>query len=203
MRYFRLLPALLLLPLNGCLMPFEANVSHSARISAAAGASFIVEPLGAEDAGRGEYAIAAATVSTRLIERGYRPAADATHADLIVKMGYQIAGTTVTIPGAAWPAGQIEGTEIRETPPSGGAYTCPSCYGTEPTSYVIAPHGPPDAQVYASSMVMRINRRDSGALIFDGTVSGRSEKNTPRFVIDNLVHAMFARLPRSTGQRAM
>ena len=80
---------LALLSLGACATGFSSDVTRYQQLPVPQGQTFAVAPLTPELAGL-EFQSYADLVARELVQQGYRPAADAASADLLVQVGYDI-----------------------------------------------------------------------------------------------------------------
>ena len=191
-----------LLAMAGCATPFRADVARFQALPAPQGQTFIVQPVDPSNQGSLEFQSYAQLVSQRLAQQGFRPAADARSANLVVMLDY----------------GVDNGRErIRSTPGFGGfgggygpwgyggfgrfGYgRHPFYYGwndpwlgggyTDVSSYT----------VYTSFLDMRINRAADGQSLFEGSAKARSRDDNLTYLVPNLVEAMFTGFPGNSGE---
>jgi len=82
--------AIALFALGGCAAPFDAKVSRFQQLAPPSGQSFVIQAGDPKLDGGIEFGQYAKIVSAKLANAGYRPATDPAHADLVVRMGYDV-----------------------------------------------------------------------------------------------------------------
>ncbi|MES2042826.1 MAG: DUF4136 domain-containing protein [Pseudomonadota bacterium] len=143
------------------------------------------------------------TVAAQLVAHGYRESADDQHADLIVQFGYRIGAahlspisrvieqttvsaateTVISRSVVSDSAGNAQIVEQTRSDP-----------GSSETSY--RTYNP---VVHDGVLLLRIVRRDTGAVVFDGSVNVEANVGNADMVVPAMISAMFRRFPGKSG----
>jgi hypothetical protein len=197
-----------LLALGGCAAPFNAKVSRFQRLPpAASGQSFVIRALDPRNDGGIEFGQYAQIVSGKLAAQGYQPAADAAHANLIVKLGYGVDKGRERTVGGLSPYG----------PGFGGGFGAPywggggrfggrfGYYGRSRFAFgfydpFLLDDGMTSYTVYTSELDLRIDRADTGQSVFEGTAKAQSRNDDLPYLVPRLAEAMFTGFPGNSGE---
>ncbi len=201
--HLKLVPLIFLTLLAACATGFNADVKRFQALPAPEGQTFYVQPGGRTQGGL-EFSTYATAIAQRLSAVGYRPAADARSATLVVSVDYGVdkgREKIETTPGfgggfgygSGWPYYyRVNGRAVR---PFGYGWYDPFWAGPwggpEVTSYT----------VYDSFLDMRIVRASDGTSVFEGRAESRTPSNDLTRLVPNLVAAMFTDFPGNSGQR--
>ena len=192
-----LIAATAFLALAGCTAPFNAKVSRFQQLPPTSGQSFVIQASDPRLQGGLEFGQYAQIVTAKLVAQGYRPATDTAHADLVVKMNYDVDtghDKVVSTGPAAYGPGY-------------GGFGPYGYYGRgrfafgfyDPFLY----DGLNDVSsftVYTSELDLQINRTDTGARIFEGTAKAQSRDDDLPYLVPRLVEAMFTGFPGNSGE---
>lgn len=197
---------LALLAAAGCAQPFRADVARFQALPVPQGQTFYVQPASPRLQGSLEFSQYAALVSQRLAQQGYRPAASARDAQLVVMLDYAVDDgreKIVTRPGFrsygfggfGYPYG---GFGYGRFGYGGYGYRSSYLWGwndpfwdaPEVTSYT----------QYTSRLVMTINRAATGERVFEGKAKAVSRDDNLTYLVPNLVDAMFTNFPGRSGE---
>ena len=198
--------AFALLALGGCAAPFDAKVSRFQQLAPPSGQSFVIQAGDPKLDGGIEFGQYAQIVSTKLTSAGYRPAADAAHADLVVKMGYDVdKGREKTIGTGLSPYGGGFGFGYGSPYARGfgGRY---GFYGRSRFAYgfydpfLFDDDGVTSFTVYTSELDLKISRADNGQRVFEGTAKAQSRSDDLPYLVPKLVEAMFTGFPGNSGE---
>lgn len=193
--------------LSACAETINTTVSRYQAMPAPQGQTFYVVPDGGMARNGGlEFQRYAALVAQQLTARGYRPAADAQSANMVVQFGYgvdrgQVRYVSEPYAGPFSPYGfGFYGTGLGWYRPrfgwgfGGGLYSWgwddPFWYGGGIDSYV----------EYHSQVELHIRQTGTNAPLFDGRAQARSATNRLDVVIPSLVDAMFTGFPGRSGE---
>ena len=193
-----------LLALGGCAAPFNAKVSRFQQLPPAAnGQSFVIKAADPRNDGGIEFGQYAQVVSAKLAAQGYQPAADAGHADLIVKLGYSVDKGVERTMGTLSPYGGGFGPSFGG--PWGGFGGRFGYYGRSRFAYgFYDPFLFDDAvtsyTVYTSELDLRIDRADTGKSVFEGTAKAQSRNDDLPYLVPRLTEAMFTGFPGNSGE---
>ena len=192
-----------LLVLGGCAEPFNAKVSRFQQLPASNGQSFVIQAADPKLDGGIEFGQYAQIVSAKLASQGYHQAADPAHADLVVKMGYDVdKGREKTVTTGLSPyafGGAFGGPYGRGYGGSWGYYgrsrfafgfNDPFLLDDDVTSFT----------VYTSELDLQINRNDNGQRVFEGTAKAQSRSDDLPYLVPKLVEAMFTGFPGNSGE---
>ena len=189
--------------LGGCAQSFDARVNRFSMLPPVSqGETFTIQPVDPKLEGSIEFRSYAGLVAQELQRFGYRPAADARSANLVVSLDYFVDNgreKVTTTPGfSGWGWGGYWGHPYRGWRGWGrggwgrwGFYD-PfwSDYGNEVRSYT----------VYDSQLRMEITRANGGERVFEGTARATSRSDDLPWLVPNLVQAMFSGFPGNSGQ---
>ena len=198
----------LALALAGCAEPFRARVARFQQLPPSAGQSFYVQPADPGLQGGLEFQQYANVVAAEMVRQGYRPAADPSTAQLIVRMRYRVDGgreKVVTSPGLGfggfgpgwggfgpWGGGFGRGAFVY-------GFNDPFLWGgwgggfggySDVRSYT----------VYDSELALEIDRADNGQRVFEGNARALSRNDNLPYLVPNLIQAMFTGFPGNSGQ---
>lgn len=197
-----LMAAAAALALSGCAEPFNAKVSRFQSLPAPNGQTFVVEPNNPALRGGLEFAQYAQLVSAKLVEKGYRPAADGARPDLVVNMGYSVDHGREKI--ESWPSpgyGRFGygGFGYGRFGYGGFGYR-PYAFGwSDPWLW----GGYDDVHsytIYTSELDLSIARADDGKHVFEGTAKAVSTDDELTHLVPNLISAMFTGFPGNSGE---
>jgi Domain of unknown function (DUF4136) len=191
-------PALALLALSGCATPFKADVARFQQLPAPAGQSFTIVADDPRLAGGLEFSQYAGLVGQRLTQTGYVPASNASRADLIVRVAYNVDNgrEKVRSTGFASPDPFYGGWGWR------GRWSRPWGYGFY-DPWLFGPGGYSDVSsytVYTSSLSMKIDRAVDNRRLFEGRATAQSLSNKLTYLVPNLIDAMFTGFPGQSGE---
>lgn len=195
-----------LIALAGCAENFNARVSRFQALPPASGQSFAVQADDPRLQGGIEFGQYAQLVTAQLVHQGYRPAAEPSHADFVVHVGYKVdsgrervvssyggygyGGFGYGHGGFGYPYGLYGRRFIY-------GFLDPFLYGgfggfggSDVTSYT----------VYTSQLNLRIDRTDTGQRVFEGTARAESRDDELPHLVPNLIEAMFTGFPGNSGQ---
>lgn len=207
MKSFRLAPLIALSLLTACATGFSADVKRFQALPAADGQTFYLQPGGKTQGGL-EFANYAAAVAQRLTAIGYRQAADAQTAMLVVSLDYGVdkgrekIETTPGYGGFGY-GGFGYGGGLPYYYRLNGRYVRPFGYGWYDPFWA-GPWGGPQVNsytVYDSFLDMRILKTADGQSVFEGRAEARTPSNDLTRLVPNLVSAMFSDFPGTSGQR--
>lgn len=192
-------PAVALATLSGCATGFNAQVSRFQQLPPAQGESFAVVAEDGRKGGGLEFGHYADLVSQQLVRYGYRPAADAGSAQLIVRLDYNVDQGRERI--------QSTGGFARD-PFWYGPYYPAGYYGWR-GRYVYGFQDPflfdgmgsvQSYTVYASTLSLRIDKAGTGKSLFEGKASAQSLSNKLTYLVPNLIDAIFTNFPGNSGE---
>ncbi|MEP7006731.1 MAG: DUF4136 domain-containing protein [Sphingomonas bacterium] len=203
--------AIALLTLGGCAAPFDARVSRFQQLAPPSGQSFVIQAGDPKLDGGIEFGQYAQIVSAKLASAGYRPATDPAHADLVVKMGYDVdkgrektIGTGLSPYGGGFGFGYGYGSPYaRGFGGFGGRY---GYYGRSRFAFgfydpfLFDDDGVTSFTVYTSELDLRIDRTDNGQRVFEGTAKAQSRSDDLPYLVPKLVEAMFTGFPGNSGE---
>lgn len=199
-----LIAAAALLALAGCATPFNAKVSRFQQLPPTTGQSFVIQASNPKLQGGLEFGQYAQIVTAKLVAQGYRPAAGAAQADLVVRMNYGVdtghEKVVSTGPGFYGPGyGGFGGF--------GGGFGRFGYYGRSRFAYGFYDpflyDGLNDVSsftVYTSELDLQINRTDNGQRVFEGTAKAQSRDDNLPYLVPRLVEAMFTGFPGNSGE---
>ena len=204
---FRLVSLMALTLLAACATGFNADVKRFQALPAAEGQTFYLQPGGKTQGGL-EFASYAAAVAQRLNALGYRQAADAQSATLVVILDYGVdkgRETIETTPGYGGYGygGFGHGGGLPYYYRLNGRYVRPFGYGWY-DPYWAGPWGGPQINsytVYDSFLDMRMMKTADGQSVFEGRAEARTPSNDLTRLVPNLVSAMFTDFPGTSGKR--
>lgn len=187
--------------LSACAETINTTVSRYQAMPAPQGQTFYVVPDGGMAHNGGlEFQRYAGLVAQQLAARGYRPAADAQSANMIVQFGYGVDRGQVRYVSDPYPGPFSYGLGYGWHRPrfgwgfGGGLYSWgwddPFWYGGGIDSYV----------EYHSQVELHIRQTGTNAPLFDGRAQARSETNRLDVVVPSLVDAMFTGFPGRSGE---
>ncbi|MBC2777536.1 DUF4136 domain-containing protein [Parasphingopyxis marina] len=195
---------LLLLAIAACTTPFRADVARFQQMPAPSGESFYVQSADPEKASGLEFATYANLVSAELSQFGYRPAATAEDATLVVTMDYSVDNgrdRVVTTPGYSRP--YYWGYSPFYSPYySRLRWRSPFYYGWY-DPFFDSGFGRDDVRVYTlytSELDLRISRTANGEPVFEGRARARSRDDNLTELVPNLIEAMFTGFPGNSGE---
>lgn len=183
------------LAVSGCAQAFSAKVSRFQALPAPSGQTFVVQAGDPRLQGGLEFAQYAQMVSSKLVEKGYRPAPEGTQPELIVKMDYMVDHGRERI--ESWPEpyyGRFYGGYGFGYRRFGWGFYDPYMWGG---------YGYDDIHsytVYASELDLRISRADNGQNVFEGTARAVSADDDLPHLVPNLITAMFTGFPGNSGE---
>jgi hypothetical protein len=191
--------------LSACAETINTTVSRYQAMPAPQGQTFAVVPDGRMARNGGlEFERYASLVASQLAARGYRPAADAQSANMVVQFGYgvdhgQVRYISEPYPGPFSSFGWgFYGSRWHHSRFGwgfgGGLYSWgwddPFWYGGGIDSYV----------EYHSQVELHIRQAGTNAPLFDGRAQARSMTNRLDILIPSLVDAMFTGFPGRSGE---
>lgn len=206
-KLFRLVPLMALTLLAACATGFNADVKRFQALPAAEGQTFYLQPGGKTQGGL-EFANYSAVVAERLTALGYRQAADAQSATLVVSLDYGVdkgrekIETTPGYGGFGY-GGFGYGGGLPYYYRLNGRYVRPFGYGWYDPFWA-GPWGGPQVNsytVYDSFLDMRMMKTADGQSVFEGRAEARTPSNDLTRLVPNLVSAMFTDFPGTSGQR--
>ena len=186
------------LALSACATPLRTEVSRYQAMPAPQGQTFIVVPGGGKARPGGlEFERYAALVAQNLAAHGYRPAANADAANMIVELGYDVDSGETRI----YDYGPTYAPFWGGYPyyyPRFGYYGSPFYYGwNDPFWY----GGGIDSYVeYHSQLELHIRAKGSNLPLFDGRAEARSTTNRLDALLPGLVQALFTGFPGQNGE---
>ena len=208
MRFAALAPLVVLTLTAACTEPFQARVARFQSLPAPQGQTFTIQSHDAHKAGGLEFATYANLVSRRLEAVGYRPAADARSATLVVNFDYAVTNPREKIetrPGFGYGYGPYGfggfgygGFYGRRFGYGGfgyGGFGYPFGYGgfgDYPEVY--------SETVYNSHVDLRINRTIDNVSVFEGRAETVATTNDLTKLVPNLITAIFTNFPGNSGQ---
>ena len=187
--------------LGGCAQTFDARVNRFSMLPVAPqGETFAIQPVDPRLEGSIEFRSYAGLVAQELQRFGYRPAADARSANLVVSLDYFVDNgreKVTSTPGfGGWGWGGYWGYPYRGWGRGGwgswGFYDpfWGPDFGAEVRSYT----------VYDSQLRMEISRTNGGERVFEGTARATSRSDDLPWLVPNLIQAMFTGFPGNSGQ---
>jgi len=189
--------------LSACATSLQTEVSRYQAMPAPQGQTFLVVPGGGKARPGGlEFERYAALVAQNLAAHGYRPAANAQAANMVVELGYDVDSGQTRINdygptyGPVW--GGYGGGWGSPFYPRYGYWGSPFYYGwNDPFWY----GGGIDSYVeYHSQIDLHIRAAGTNQPLFDGRAQARSQTNRLDIVVPSLVDAMFAGFPGRSGE---
>jgi len=197
--------AIALFVLGGCAAPFDAKVSRFQQLAPPSGQSFVIQAGDPKLDGGIEFGQYAKIVSAKLANAGYRPATDPAHADLVVRMGYDVdKGREKTIGTGLSPYGGGFGFGYGSPfGRFGGPY---GYYGRSRFAFgfydpfLFDDDGVTSFTVYTSELDLKIDRTDNGQRVFEGTAKAQSRNDDLPYLVPKLVEAMFTGFPGNSGE---
>lgn len=213
MRFAAALAPLVVLTLTAaCTEPFQARVARFQSLPAPSGQTFTIQSRDPRKAGGLEFATYANLVTQRLIAVGYRPAADARSATLVVNFDYAVTmprERVETRPGFGYGGfGGYGGIGYGGFGHRGfgyggfgyggfggygfGGYGGFGGFGDYPETYSYT--------VYNSHVDLRINRTADNLAVFEGSAETVSTTNELTKLVPNLITAIFTNFPGNNGQ---
>ncbi|MEP5937996.1 MAG: DUF4136 domain-containing protein [Erythrobacter sp.] len=187
----------LLASLAACATPFKADVSRfQAELPAPAGESFAVVADDPALAGGLEFALYADEVEAQMERLGYVEATPET-ASMLVRFDY----------GVDKGRERVRSTGFRDPFWSPWYGYRSRFYRRGFGSYRYGFHDPffggdevRSITVYTSDIDMKIDRRESGERLFEGSAQAVSTSNKLQYLVPNLVDAMFTDFPGNSGE---
>ena len=194
---------LALAAMSGCTQTFDARVNRFSMLPPVAqGETFTVQPVDPKLDGSIEFNSYAGLVAQELQRFGYRPAADARSANLVVSIDYWVENgreKVTSTPGfSGWGWGGYWGYPYR-----GGLGWGRGGWGRSGFYDPFWNDFGPDVRsytVYDSQLRMEINRTAGGERVFEGTARATSRSDDLPWLVPNLVQAMFSGFPGNSGQ---
>ena len=186
------------LALSACATPLRTEVSRYQAMPAPQGQTFIVVPGGGKARPGGlEFERYAALVAQNLAAHGYRPAANAQAANMIVELGYDVdSGETRIHDYGPTYAPFWHGSPYYY--PHFGYYGSPFYYGwNDPFWYG---RGIDSYVEYHSQLDLHIRAKGSNLPLFDGRAEARSTTNRLDALLPGLVQALFTGFPGQNGE---
>jgi hypothetical protein len=188
--------------LSACATSLQTEVSRYQAMPAPQGQTFIVVPGGGKARPGGlEFERYAALVAQNLAAHGYRPAANAQAANMVVELGYDVDSGQTRINdygptyGPVWGGYGGWGSPFY---PRYGYWGSPFYYGwNDPFWY----GGGIDSYVeYHSQLELHIRATGSNLPLFDGRAEARSTTNRLDALLPGLVQALFTGFPGQNGE---
>ena len=205
-RFLNLLAPLALVTVSACAAPFQAQVSRFQQLPAPQGQSFAIVADNPRLAGGLEFSQYADLVARRLAGYGYSQAASPADANLIVHLDYSVdkgRDRLRTVPGFGPRFGLRFGYGTGWGPyrPYWGYGHRAWVYGfDDPFLYGSSYDEVESYTVYQSELDMRIERKNGGQRVFEGTAKAMSSDNDLTGLVPNLIEAMFTNFPGNSGQ---
>ena len=206
MRVTKILALAALSLLAACATPFRADVQRFQALPAPGAQSFYIQSHDAKKAGGLEFATYSNMVRDRLYAAGYRPAASAAAATLIVDFDYGVSNgreKIATRPGTSLGFGYGWG---RPYPFAYGRFGYGG-FGYGRLGYWdpfwSSPFDYPEVYsytVYRSYVAMRINRTANGESVFEGRSEATTRSDDLPSLVPNLVQALFTNFPGRSGE---
>lgn len=198
-RRFGLFAATMLLGLSACATPFKADVKRFTLQLPPPGASFAVVADDPRDAGGLEFSQYADLVAAEMTRLGYVRAAPQ-HAAMLVRFDYDVdrgRDRLRTSPGFRDPYwGPWYGRGYYGRPFRHGAWG----YGWHDPFFFDSGYDVDVVTVYTSEATVKIDRRVDGQRLFEGKAQAASRSNRLRYLVPNLVQAIFTDFPGSSGE---
>ena len=205
-RYLSLLAPIGALALGGCATGFSANVARFQALPPPSGQTYTIQPADQRNVGGLEFGQYAALVAQRLDQFGYRPAAGASGATLVVTIDYGVDRghqRIVTTPGLGYGGFGYGGFGYGRYGYGGfgrrgfgwggfGGFGDPffDDFGPDINSYT----------VYGSHLDMTIRRAADGQSLFEGHAKAMSGDDALPHLVPNLIEAMFTGFPGHSGE---
>lgn len=200
---------LALVALSACApTPFKAQVARFQMMPAPEGQSFYVKADNPKLEGSLEFSQYANLVSEKLVGLGYRPAADAGSATLVVGFDYGVDGGKEklrSVPGSGFGYDPWYGGFGRIHWASRYPY-----YGYGGRGFIYGWNDPflwgpgyDDVEsytVYTSNLNMVISRKADGQRVFEGSAKALSRDDNLTYLVPNLVEAIFTGFPGNSGE---
>ena len=184
--------------LSACASSLQTEVSRYQAMPAPQGQTFIVVPgSGKARPGGLEFERYAALVAQNLAAQGYRPAANADTANMVVELSYDVDSGQTRIYDYGPTYGPVWGASPYYFPRF-GYYGSPFYYGwNDPFWY----GGGIDSYVeYHSQLELHIRAKGSNLPLFDGRAEARSTTNRLDALLPGLVQALFTGFPGRNGE---
>jgi Domain of unknown function (DUF4136) len=187
--------------LSACASSLQTEVSRYQAMPAPQGQTFIVVPgAGKARPGGLEFERYAALVAQYLAAQGYRPAANAQAANMIVELGYDVDSgkTRINDYGPTYAPFWAHGGWGSPFYPSYGHWGSPFYYGwNDPFWYG---RGIDSYVEYHSQLELHIRANGSNLPLFDGRAEARSTTNRLDALLPGLVQALFTGFPGRNGE---
>lgn len=194
--------------LGACAQGFDARVSRFQVLPPPAqGETFVIQPSNPALQGGIEFQSYAQLVAQRLEQYGYRQAADAGSANLVVSIDYNVDHgreriTTVPGWGGSWGGWGWGGPGFYR--PWAGSYgRLGFRYGWYDPWLWGDGFGRDEIRsftVYQSQLRMGIDRTADGKNLFEGTAKAISRSDDLPYLVPNLIEAMFTGFPGNSGE---
>ncbi len=207
-----ILPIAALALVAGCAPTFEARVARFSQLPPPSGQSFVIESRDPEKAGGLEFATYANLVRQRLLANGFVEAASPAQASLTVQLDYNVGPPREKVQtrpggwGGGWGGGGFGGWG-GGWGGWGGGYGRFGGWGWNPYwgggfGGWGGGWGPEVYSVtqYNSQLAMKIVRSADKASVFEGRAETISTSNNLTKLVPNLVTAIFANFPGSSGE---
>lgn len=194
-RPLRILAAVTLLAVAGCTTGFRANVARFQQLPPPSGQTFTVQSLDPKMQGGIEFNQYASMVAQRLSALGYRPADNPRSATLRVLMDYGVDTGRERVVSTGWAGGPGLGY------PYGWAGRRAWRYGFyDPFAFGPGFNDVSSYTIYTGELELQIERAGSGERLFEGRARARSRDDDLRYLVPNLIDAMFADFPGRSGE---
>ncbi len=192
------------LGLSACAENINTQVSRYQAMPAPQGQSFTVVPVGEmATVGGLEFQRYAGIVAQQLQARGYRPAASAQSANMVVQLGYSLDHGQVRVKSEPFYGSSFGYGGFGYSPffyPRFGrfGYGSPFYYGWNDPFFGGA--GIDSWVEYRSEVDLHIRAAGTGQPLFDGRAQARSYTNRLDVLVPNLVEALFTNFPGQNGE---
>lgn len=202
-----------ILGLSACATGLPTKVSRFEAMPPPSGQSFFIVPMDPAEQGGLEFGRYAEMVTQELQEEGYRPAASAEEATMIVQLGYDVdEGRERVVSDPYFDRWAFERRAFydpfyrwRYRPLYARRYygrRLPYSYGWD-DPYWYSPFGRDHIRSfteYRSELELDIRKADTGEAIFEGSAKARSRTDELGTLVPNLITAMFTDFPGNSGE---
>lgn len=200
------------LALSACATPFKADVSRfQTQLPAPQGQSFVIAAGNPALDGGIEFNQYASLIAAELTRYGYRPAAEGSQAEMLVRVDYGIDNGRERVRSSPammdpWYGGFYGPRYYRPMVvrgPNGRRYVYgyrdpfmwggfgPGWGGRDIESYTI----------FTSELSVQISRASDGFRLFEGRAEAQSSDNDLTQIVPNLVEALFTDFPGNSGEK--